>query len=420
MFDRELVGVGLGPANLGLAVALEDAGAGDDALFLDRRPGFDWHPDMLLSSSTMQISYLKDLATQRDPRSGYTFVNYLHERGRMSDFINKQTFFPSRLEFTDYLRWAVDRLRTPVSWGAEVLSVELDEHTGGCVVSWRAGGRTHRVSSRYVALGVGSAPRMPDWSASLPGVFHNTRLLGGLRSAGLADRSRVAVVGQGQSAAEAVRHVLETYPGATVDCYLSSYGMTPADDSPFANRVFDPAAVDDFYFADGDVRDELLGRHRSTNYSSVDPELLTWLYDFEYHEKITGTGRLRFHRATRVTGAVPAGRRTTLDVLHRMTGARSREAYDAVVCATGFTSPLPRHLLGASFGDCSGVWLGRDYRLCRTDGSALPVFVLGATESGHGLGSGLLSNIAVRGGEIAAQVAGGARVAGPRLELAAR
>jgi L-ornithine N5-oxygenase len=419
MFDRELVGVGLGPANLGLAIALEEAGAGGEALFLDRRPGFDWHPDMLLSSSVMQISYLKDLATQRDPRSAYTFVNYLHERGRMSDFINKQTFFPSRLEFTDYLSWAVGRLQTPVTWGAEVTGVELDEHTGGCVVSWRAGGRVHRTTTRHVAVGVGSTPRMPAWSAGLPGVFHNTRLLGGLRSAGLTGRSRVAVVGQGQSAAEAVRHVLETYPGVSVDCYISSYGMTPADDSPFANRVFDPAAVDDFYFADAGVRDELLGRHRSTNYSSVDPDLLSWLYDFEYHEKITGEGRLRFQRATRVTGAAEAGGRVTLDVLRRMTGTQTRESYDAVVCATGFTSPLPRHLLGASFGDCSDVWLARDYRLHRADGSSLPVFVLGATESGHGLGSGLLSNIAVRGGEIAAQVAASAR-ANPVLELAAR
>jgi L-ornithine N5-oxygenase len=418
MFDRELVGVGLGPANLGLAIALEEAGAGSDALFLDRRPGFDWHPDMLLSSSVMQISYLKDLATQRNPRSAYTFVNYLHERGRMNDFINKQTFFPSRLEFTDYLSWAVGRLQTPVTWGAEVTGVELDGDTGGCVVSWRTGGRVHRTTTRHVAVGVGSTPRMPAWSAGLPGVFHNTRLLGGLRTAGLTGRSRVAVVGQGQSAAEAVRHVLETYPGVSVDCYISSYGMTPADDSPFANRVFDPAAVDDFYFADAGVRDELLGRHRSTNYSSVDPDLLSWLYDFEYHEKITGEGRLRFQRATRVTGAAESGGRVTLGVLRRMTGTQIRESYDAVVCATGFTSPLPRHLLGASFGDCSDVWLGRDYRLHRADGSSLPVFVLGATESGHGLGSGLLSNIAVRGGEIAAQVAASARP-DPVLELAA-
>ncbi|GGN58441.1 putative peptide monooxygenase [Actinoplanes lobatus] len=416
MFDRDLVGVGLGPANLGLAIALEEAGTPARAQFLDRRPGFDWHPEMLLPSSVMQISYLKDLATQRDPRSAYTFVNYLHERGRMSDFINRKSFFPSRLEFTDYLRWAVERLQVPVCWGAEVVSVDLDERTGGCAVSWDLDGARHTTTTRYVAIGAGSTPRMPDWAAALPGVLHNTGLIGGLRSAGLGRGARVAVAGQGQSAAEAVRHVLDTYPGASVDCYLSGYGMTPADSSPFANRVFDPAAVDDFYFADANVRAELLDRHRATNYSCVDPELLTWLYDFEYQEKVAGGDRLRFHRAARITSARASGGRITLDVLRRMTGTTARETYDAVVCATGFTSPLPRKLLGGSFGDTSDVWLARDYRLHRADGSALPVFVLGSTESGHGLGSGLLSNIAVRGGEIAGQVIASARA--PRRELA--
>ncbi|MBQ3659658.1 MAG: PDZ domain-containing protein, partial [Bacteroidales bacterium] len=36
----------------------------------------------------MQVSYLKDLATLRNPRSGFSFVSYLHDRGRLVDFIN--------------------------------------------------------------------------------------------------------------------------------------------------------------------------------------------------------------------------------------------------------------------------------------------------------------------------------------------
>ncbi len=51
-----------------------------------------------------------DLVTQRDHTSSYSFLNYLNDRGRLSAFINLQTFTPSRREFHDYLPWAACRL----------------------------------------------------------------------------------------------------------------------------------------------------------------------------------------------------------------------------------------------------------------------------------------------------------------------
>lgn len=108
----DILGVGYGPSNLGLAIALQERNRAvpqQDRLtsvFVERQLEFRWHPGMLLPGATMQISFLKDLATQRNTRSEYTFLEYLAQRDRLTHFINLQTFFPSRLEFHDYLTWA--------------------------------------------------------------------------------------------------------------------------------------------------------------------------------------------------------------------------------------------------------------------------------------------------------------------------
>ncbi|HYH48525.1 MAG TPA: SidA/IucD/PvdA family monooxygenase, partial [Acidimicrobiia bacterium] len=114
----DVVGVGFGPSNLGLAVAIEEhnlqvgqaEGTPLTGMFFERRPSFGWHSGMLLPDATVQVSFLKDLATMRNPSSTFSFVAYLHERGRLADFINHKTLFPLRIEFNDYFAWAAERL----------------------------------------------------------------------------------------------------------------------------------------------------------------------------------------------------------------------------------------------------------------------------------------------------------------------
>ena len=64
------------------------------------------------------------------------------------------------------------------------------------------------------------------------------------------------MVGAGQSAAEAVAFFHDRFPAAEVHGVFARYGYSPADDSSFANRIFDPAAVDDFYGAPEDVKQQ--------------------------------------------------------------------------------------------------------------------------------------------------------------------
>ena len=61
---------------------------------------------------SVRNSWLKDLATLRNPQSPITFLNYLHSEGRLISFINNGSPIPSRREFTDYLAWAASYVQS--------------------------------------------------------------------------------------------------------------------------------------------------------------------------------------------------------------------------------------------------------------------------------------------------------------------
>ena len=72
-------------------------------------------------------SYLKDLATLRNPSSPITFLSYLHAHGRLLNFINRGCIIPTRKEFADYLGWVAQYVQdrgVEVKYGHEVIGLE--------------------------------------------------------------------------------------------------------------------------------------------------------------------------------------------------------------------------------------------------------------------------------------------------------
>src|SRR5687767_497740 len=76
----DVLGVGFGPSNLALALAVQEHNerSGDPArlraAFVEQQAAFGWHRGMLLEGATMQVSFLKDLVTMRDPTSPRSFL----------------------------------------------------------------------------------------------------------------------------------------------------------------------------------------------------------------------------------------------------------------------------------------------------------------------------------------------------------
>lgn len=421
---HDLVGIGFGPSNLGLAIALAEQDLPLTVRFVERQQVFGWHRGMLLEDATMQISFLKDLVTLRDPTSRFSFLSYLKDRGRLVDFINYGSAFPTRLEFHDYLEWSAARFADRVDYGTSVERIAAVPEDPALVDVHTSAGTVLR--ARNVVLATGLQPHLPDGVRTGERVWHSRDLL--QRIGSVTDPKRVIVVGAGQSAAETLDHLHRTFPEAEVCAVFSRYGYSPADDSSFANRVFDPEAVDDFFGASTEVKDLILGYHANTNYSVVDPELIEALYRRHYHEKVSGRERLRFLNVSRIADVVPVGDATgeplvDLVIESMLDGHREIMTADLVVYATGYRPSDPCGLLGELADSCVRDGTGRldvdrDYRVRTTPELGAGIYLQGPTERTHGLSSTLLSNVAVRAGEIAAAIVARSGRRAPRPDLA--
>lgn len=419
--EYDLLGIGFGPSNLALAIAMEErAGAAAPAratrppryAFIERKPDFVWHGGMLLDDTDMQISFLKDLATLRNPRSPYTFINYLHSRGRLEAFINLKTFFPSRIEFNDYLAWVASHFGERCHYGEEVIDV-LPEPADGVVQRLRvrsrdAEGRIHERLARNLVLGVGGEPQIPS-------AFRGWRDARVVHSSGYLDRiaqyrddtapRRIAVVGGGQSAAEVFMDLVKRFPTSEVAMVMRGGALKPSDDSPFVNEIFSPGFTDFIYRQPGERRQRMLQEYRNTNYSVVDLDLIERIYQLLYQQKVVGNPQHQLLVGKEIEAAAPQPDGIACVLRDRANGAVQRQQFDLVVLATGYRRQAHERMLAplaSLIGE--GFRVDRHYRL-QTSTRCLPqVFLQGCCEDSHGLSDTLLSVLAVRSHEIAEAV----------------
>ncbi|QFG26545.1 lysine N(6)-hydroxylase/L-ornithine N(5)-oxygenase family protein [Actinomadura sp. WMMB 499] len=407
---HDVVGVGFGPSNLALAVALEEEhGPATDAVFFERQAEFGWHKGMLIDGATMQVHFLKDLVSLRNPSSRYSFLSYLHGKGRLVDFVNGKTMFPTRVEFHDYLEWTAAAFADRVRYRSEVVALKPhDDATLAVVVRRDDELETHL--ARNVVIGAGLEPVLPDGVRAGDRIWHSEDLLTRLAERPGWNPRRVVVVGAGQSAAEAVEYLHRTHPDTEVCAVFARYGYSPADDSSFANRIFDPEAVEHYYAAPEEVKRMLMDYSRNTNYSVVDLDLIDELYRRVYAEKVAGVQRLRILNVSRVLDVREDPGAVRLRVGFLPTGEAAELDADAVVYATGYRERDPFALLGEVGRQCvtgpdGRLALERDYRVVTESDRDWNVYLQGATEHSHGIASSLLSMTAVRTGDIVRSIA---------------
>lgn len=405
----DLIGIGFGPSNIALAIALEEKKQIDhhvESFFIEKQPGFAWHANMMLDSAHMQVSFLKDLVTMRNPASRFTFINYLHEKNRLQDFINLKTFFPSRHEFNDYLAWAAAHFDHCCAYGEEVIEV-LPEKLGDEIALLRVRSRDsaqviHERLTRSLVISIGGQPRIPDCFSSLRGdarVFHSNSYLKEIKRHDYA--GKIAVVGGGQSASEIFMDLHHRSSATQVDLIMRARSIKPSDDSPFVNEIFNTDFTDYVFNSPEQERSKILDEFWHTNYAAPDLVLIEQIFNVLYQQKVSGIDRHRFLRRHEVRKAVaqPKGIQFTLHDLN--TDSERTVTYDAVVLATGYHRDHYKSLLAPLTPYFEDLTVDRQYRVCSTPHFKPAVFLQGACESSHGLSDTLLSVTAVRTSEIA-------------------
>lgn len=400
----DIIGIGFGPSNIAIAIALQERAAELSAAFLEQRSSFAWHETMLFETATMQVNFLKDLASFRNPRSHFTFVNFLHDQKRLADFTNLQTLFPRRTEFHQYLLWCAHHFNGIVRYGTPATSIEMVLHNGVQLFRVTAEGPDGSESflTRNVVYSGGIEPHIPFPVMGEGRVSHGYNIQKEIGNH--APGSHYAVVGAGQSAAEITEFIYQR--GARVTAIVSRFGYMPADDSPFVNQIFNPEQVDVLFESPDDVRAKLFEMHASTNYSGVDIDLLKSLYADWYHDKTLGSHRFELRRMTRVTFAEHIDQRVRLRLEGGLKNACNALDVDYLICATGFKPRSVLNLFSEDLRarvhfDASGTPIfDRTYALEMQVGGAISVYAPHMCERQHGFTATLLSNMAIRSGEI--------------------
>ncbi|WAH56500.1 lysine N(6)-hydroxylase/L-ornithine N(5)-oxygenase family protein [Pseudomonas silvicola] len=414
MTAHDVIGVGFGPSNLALAIAIEEMRVNRqrplDCLFIDKQQTYRWHGDTLASQSELQISFLKDLVSLRNPTSHFSFVNYLKEQGRLIDFINLRTFYPCRTEFNDYLRWVAEQFADQAVYGEQVLRLEPVAQKGPIdllrVISRDAAGVEHARQARSVVVSTGGTPRIPELFKAFrhdPRIFHHSSYLSSVAKLPCSQGKpmRIAIIGSGQSAAEAFIDLHDSFPTVEADMIVRGSALKPADDSPFVNEVFAPRYTELMFQQSAEQRKHLIEEFHNTNYSVIDPGLIERIYALLYRQKISASNRHAVLCLRHVQGLEVTPQGIDLSTQDIATGQVHTKRYDAVILATGYSRDAHRELLAPLEGYLNDFQVNRQYRALSTPDLRASVFLQGFCEASHGLSDTLLSVLACRSEEIA-------------------
>ncbi|WP_336885140.1 lysine N(6)-hydroxylase/L-ornithine N(5)-oxygenase family protein [Caldalkalibacillus salinus] len=405
----DVIGIGIGPFNLGLA-ALLDRVDDIEALFFEQEKAFDWHPGMLIEGADMQTSFLSDLVTLADPTSPYTFLNYLHHHNRLYQFINFHRFKIPRTEYNDYAKWVASQL-DDCHFGKQV--VDLIEHSDASepyyevVVSSEAGEtatetkETEHYYSRHVVLGTGGIPNiLPGFEAYDKDVFHTSQYM--FHKDALGQAKSITIVGSGQSAAEVFYDLLQDQErfGYELALLTQAPGIFQLEQGKVAQEAFSPDYIKYFHSLPFDTRMETLPTLNPLR-KGVDPHTLADLYDLLYERSVSREDPpIKIQPVAEVRGIKPVNenqggpQRTYLLTCHQYQEDQSfTHQTEKVILATGYQFFIPDFM--KKFSD-QIVWedehrykVSLDYKIefKDKDKRANHIFTVSNLEHSHGAGA---------------------------------
>lgn len=320
----DILGIGIGPFNLGLA-ALAHPIKELSCLFIDQREEFNWHPGMMLESARLQVPFYADLVTLADPRSEFSFLNFLHGKKEMFRFAVRENYYIKRTLYNQYCRWVAERLPS-LRFSTACQQIEKQ----GAFYKVRTSGG--EFLAQKIILGTGTMAFIPEFS-KMPqeGVLHSADYLPQKES--LLQSPSVTIVGSGQSAAEIFYDLLPTYDGK-LSWFTRADRFFPMDYSKLSLEMSSPYYIDHFYSLPERKRAEQL-RKQDSLYKGINTELITAIYE-ALDEK--NSGSVSLHPGCELTKIAAD---LTLTFLHSGLEKSFTHATARLILATGYAPAMP-------------------------------------------------------------------------------
>ncbi len=417
----DVIGIGFNVSNIGLAISIAEQDADISMLFIEQNSTSMWQPEMLIDGSDIQNAPHRDLITPVNPRSKYTFINFLFEQGRLFEYFNLGMSHPLRSEYSRYVKWCADDFSSSVIYEERVTAVTVEKS--------RADGHFFRVETssgraflcRNVSIGTGRESNIPEVfrGVECDRIFHLTKYASSLKKIDARSNADIAVIGSSQSSIEILLDLKRKLPCARLVNLSRGFGYRLKDTSPFSYEAFYPEFIDFFYNLADDEKARVSRKLRATNYSVVDSDVLNELYQEMYEDKLLDRQRVTVRKNCEVVGVDILESSVRLHIKDASSSSKTTGDFDYVVLATGFKDYELRAGQRANIPVISSIEsllrsrsenyrVARDYRIIPPAeggfGSGY-VYLNGLCESTHGLGdAGSFSSVSIRSKTIAASI----------------
>lgn len=334
-----LIGIGIGPFHLSLA-ALSSKVEALNSLFLDQKPEFYWHPELMFADADMQTSYLKDLVTPVDPTNPHSFLNYLVQNGLFYSFMNTGRRVVTRKEFELYCQWVSSNLKDQLKFRSEIKEVHFD----GTNFVLRT--EKEKFLTNHLSIATGLVPKVPECAKPHigPQIFHAKS--GALKDIDLTNK-RVLIVGGGQTGLEVFRNGLKNKWGKVKSIKLISrrQNLEPLDESPFTNEYFNPNYVGEFFGLEQNRKDPIVKAQKLASDGNT-PTYLEDLYKDLYQLQNVDKTDIEFKILPQrsLTGLERNGNSFTAIFDNQFLGEKESIQADIVILSTGFMNATPKVL----------------------------------------------------------------------------
>ncbi|MBV5262390.1 lysine 6-monooxygenase [Synechococcus moorigangaii CMS01] len=389
----DLLGVGIGPFNLGLAALLEPI-TEINAVFLEQKLQFQWHPGLLLKDATIQVPFMADLATMADPRSRFTFLNYLREQSRLYHFYFLEEFKIYRREYNHYCQWVSQELQS-CQFGQKVQEITWNQ--AGYFIVKAIHISTNQPITYYaknLVLGVGSAPAIPHCFKTLgpqENIFHSADFLH--RQSQWQQAKSITVIGSGQSAGEIFYELLnaQSEHNYHLEWHTRSSGFLPMEYSKLGLEHFSPDYIRYFYHLPLEIRDEIRSQ-QNLLYKGMDFGLIAEIYNRLYESSI-GQKKLNVHLRSCLEVKEVELTETGYRLGYRQKQQNNYFVHetDCIILATGYEHQVPTFIQPLNdliqWDSQQRYCVNLDYRLALTQNISNSIFVQNAELHTHGIGA---------------------------------
>ncbi len=391
----DVIGIGIGPFNLGMAALLEEVPE-IDALFFEKKEAFMWHPGMLIDGTALQVPFLADLVSMADVRSKYSYLNYLQEHDRMYQFYFLEKFHIPRKEYNHYCQWVADQLDV-CQFGRSVEDVQVLEHEGAQVYEIRVKNikdqTTETYWARHLLLGIGTSPSVPAFMEDHLGesVFHSSQYLNYKERCLEADS--ITVIGSGQSAAEVFYDLAKEQEQVrfSLDWFTRSKGFFPMEYSKLGLEYFSPDYTEFFYKLPQPKKDQLI-QEQDLLYKGISTDTIAAIYDLLY-ERTIGEEKPNLHlqAMTEVCDIKWSFNKWELKLKHQLTEESFAKKSDVVILGTGYKPTVPTFLEGIdhliSWDEYGRYQVSQDYQLQMNRIENNKIFIQNGELHTHGVGA---------------------------------